>query len=128
MDLTDRDSSVDSLQNLLLALETANDTVSEIRQQSRDLNHLLGRQANLDAVVTLLAQKKAKVDTLKELTREIKTQLKVDVNGRVGILLPESYKVRFVELMADFRELLEEESRLEELICGKGFPITRRVR
>jgi hypothetical protein len=124
----DRENSGDSTQNLMLTLETASDMVSEIRGQSRDLNHLLKKQASLDAIVTLLGEKKAKVDTLKELAREIGIQLRVDANGFVGISVPESCKVRFVQLMADFRELLEEESRLEDLICGQGFPISRRVR
>jgi hypothetical protein len=116
-----------SMQNLLLAIETMSNMVSEMRRLSRDLDGLLREQGDPDQIITLLSQKKSKVDTLKELAKEIRIMLRVDEDGAVGISLPESHKTRFVHLMADFRELLEEESRLQELMCERGFPITRRV-
>jgi hypothetical protein len=115
----------ESKRNVVLLIESAGDIVVDLRQLSGSLDQLLERCADLDEVINLLHEKKAKVDTLRELARQIKVQLRVDADGRIGVELPEGVRNRFIRLMDDLRRLLEDESRLESLICGRGLTVSR---
>ena len=116
------------IRNLFLITESASDLVGEIRGLSRSLDRSLRSSADLDTVVSLLRSKKAKVDTLTGVVRRLKAELRVDPNGAVGVAVPDTFKLRFAELLEEVRGLVEEESRIESLICGSGLPITRRRR
>lgn len=119
------DTESESTRNVVLLIESAGDIVDDLRRLSGSLDELLERCADLDEVIKLLHEKKAKVDTLRELARHIKVQLRVDADGHIGVELPEGVRDRFIRLMDDLRRLLEDESRLENLICGRGLTVSK---
>jgi hypothetical protein len=82
----------------------------------------------VDELISLLEMKKSRVNTLNAVALEITTRLRLSPDGRVGVAVPEALKSRFHELMAGFRRLIEQESRIEDLIAGRGFPVSRRLR
>jgi hypothetical protein len=120
--------SHEAVHNVVLLLESASDTVDGLRELSRSLDESLEQGAGLNTVIALLQQKKAKVDILRDLASEIRTQLRINAAGQIGVDLPGTSKLRFAQLMADLRQLLEDEARLETLICGRGLTITRGTR
>lgn len=120
--------SNEAAHNVVLLLESASDTVDGLRELSRSLDESLEQGAGLNTVIALLQQKKAKVDMLRDLAREIRTQLRINAAGEIGVDLPETSRRRFAQLMADLRQLLDDEARLETLICGRGLTITKGTR
>jgi hypothetical protein len=119
--------SGDPVRNLDLLLETAIDLVAELNRLSESLDENLRKSTDADSIISLLREKKASVDTLRDLAREIKIHLRVNDSGQPRTPVPEGLKVKFAQLMLDLKRLLKEESRIEDLICGRGVPISRRV-
>jgi hypothetical protein len=119
------DTDGETTHNVVLLIESAGDMVDDLRLLSGSLDQLLERCADLDEVINLLHEKKTKVDTLRELARQITVQLRLDADGRIGVELPEGVRDRFCRLMEDLRLLLEDESRLENLICGRGLTVSK---
>jgi hypothetical protein len=118
----------DDLHDLTLLVETAGDILRSLNDLAATLEVRLGRGADVDDVIELLRRKKAKVDTLNGVAVEIAARLRGNPGGRAGIEVPGSLRSRFHELMAGFRDLLDRESRIEDLIAGRGFAVTRRSR
>jgi hypothetical protein len=117
---------VESTDDLTLVIETARDLVAQLMGLSKSLDDHLQRVGDLDAVISILHEKKARVETLNEVTRQIRAHLKVDETGNTDIPVPEHVKLKFAGLMMDFRALIEEESRIEKLITGRGIRISGR--
>ena len=113
------------VKELLLAVESARTIVDQIRKISESLDTHLETSAHLDEIVALLADKKGMVDTLNNVVGDIKLRLRVDKNGRAGIPVPDDIKILYARLVSDVRELLQEEARIESLVCGKGIPISK---
>lgn len=111
--------------NVILAMESARDLIAEMKSLLRSLEEGLRTSREIDSIVAILEKKKAKVDTLKGLAVEIKSQMLAGRSGDGRTTLPDSVRLRFLEMMAEFRELLDEEARIESLICGQGLPISR---
>jgi hypothetical protein len=128
MSIRHRDIEDDTTLELSLLMETAMDLVRHLRDLSDSVEKSLGRAADADTLVRLLRLKKEKVDTLNAVAREITARLQLGSDGRPGIVVPENIKVGFYDLMAEFQRLLEEESRIANLISGQGFPISLRNR
>jgi hypothetical protein len=118
----------DETHDLSLLMATAGDLVAELSDLAISVEQCLNKSSDVDQVVSLLKRKKAKVDTLNTVALEITSRLNLGPDGSVGLEVPEGLKVRFRELMADFRRLLDRESRIEGLIAGRGFPVSRRLR
>lgn len=115
-----------AIHNIVLLLESANDTVECIRELSRSLDESLQQGADLDTIIKVLEAKKARVDVMRDLATEIRVQLRVDASGQIGVQLPEAFRLRFGQLMSGLQQILEEEARLESLICGRGLTISKR--
>ncbi len=118
----------DGTHDLSLLVAAAGDLVTELGGLALAVERSLSNGTDVDEVVSLLRQKKARVDILNTVALEITSRLKLGTNGSVGLAVPEGLKVKFRELMADFRRLLDRESRIEDLIAGRGFPVSRRLR
>jgi hypothetical protein len=118
----------DRTHELALLIETAGDLVAGLQELAIAVELKLSASADVEEVVTLLWRKKSKVDTLNSIAMEITSRLRLDAKGRPGVSLPGHLIARFRELMADFERLLSEESRIEDLIAGRGFPVSRRRR
>lgn len=118
---------MDLTYDLTLIIETARDLVAELMELSKSLDGNLQSSTDLDTVICILREKQTRVATLKDVTTQIKASLRVDETGKVGIPVPEDVKLKFAELMMDFGELVEEESRIESLIAGNGIPLRGRL-
>ena len=116
------------IQDLSLLMETAGDLVTDLIDLALAVERGLGEACDVDDIIGLLRQKKSRVDTLNSVALEITSRLKLNTPGEAGLGVPEGLKVRFRELMADFRRLLDEEARIEGLIAGRGFPVSKRLR
>jgi hypothetical protein len=114
--------------NVVLAMESARDLIAEMKSLLRSLEEGLKASREIDYIVAILEKKKAKVDTLKGLAVEIKSQMLAGRSADGRTTLPDPVRLRFLEMMAEFRELLDEEARIESLICGQGLPISRGTR
>jgi hypothetical protein len=119
------DSTGDASRDLMLAIESARAVMGELTEMAESLDAHLSRSIDLDVVVSMLAAKKDKVETLKNLVRVIKLRLKVDRHGVPGVVVPRDVKARYAQMMEDFRGLLDCEARVESLVCGRGLPITK---
>jgi hypothetical protein len=128
MTLKHHGNTDDRTNDLSLLMATAGDLVAELSDLAASVERCLGRSTDVDQVISLLREKKAKVDTLNAVALEITSRLKSTAEGRAGLTIPGHLKVRFRELMAAFRRLLDRESRIEDLIAGRGFPVSRRLR
>jgi hypothetical protein len=118
----------DETRDLSLLIETASDLVAGLQELAEAVELRLGASPDVEDVIALLWRKKSKVDTLNAVAREITSRLRLTADGQVGVTVPEGLKVRFRELMADFQRLLDHEARIEDLIAGRGFPVSRRLR
>jgi PHD/YefM family antitoxin component YafN of YafNO toxin-antitoxin module len=118
-------STEGAARDLVLVIESARAIVAQLKGMSESLDAHLEKSADLDMIISLLAEKKGKVETLMDVVRDIKSRLKVDRNGSAGVLVPEDIKARYADLMKDFRDLLDREARIESLVCGRGLPITK---
>jgi len=114
--------------NVVLAMESARDLIAEMKSLLRSLEAGLKDSREIDSIVAILEKKKAKVDTLKDLAVQIKAQILAGRSEDGRTTLPDSVRLRFLEMMAEFRDLIEEEARIESLICGQGLPLSRRTR
>ena len=114
--------------NLVLAMESARDLIAEMKRLLHSLEDSLRSSGEVSSIVAILEEKKAKVDTLKGLAVEIKSQILAGRSEAGGTTLPDTVRLRFLEMMAEFRDLIEEEARIENLICGQGLPLSRRTR
>ncbi len=118
----------DETHDLSLLMATAGDLVAELSDLALAVERCLSKSTDVDEVISLLREKKGKVDTLNTIALEITSRLKLNADGSVGLTVSEGLKVRFRELMADLRRLLDRGSRIEDLIAGRGFPVSRRLR
>jgi hypothetical protein len=116
------------VRDLALLIETAGELVTGLQDLAGSVEASLAGTSDVEDVIALLSQKKAKVDTLKAVALQITSRLKVNADGHVGVVVPEGLKVRFRELMVGFQGLVDQESRIEDLIAGRGFPVSRRLR
>jgi hypothetical protein len=123
-----RSPVTDEGQELPLLVAAADDLVRELSDLALAVEQCLGRTADVDEVISLLKAKKSKVDTLNTIALEITSRLRSAPGGRSGQGIPQNLRARFRELMAAFRGLLDQESRIEDLIAGRGFPVSRRLR
>ncbi len=114
--------------NLALLMESARDVIDAIRGLSRKVEAKVNESAALDEVIPLLVEKKDKVGILRDLSREIAVSLGAAETGEVGIPLSDESKHQFLDLVAEFQELIGEESCLEKLVCKRGLRISRRKR
>jgi len=128
MTLKQQESMKDAADDLSLLIASAEDIVAELSDLAAAVERGISKNTDVDTVVSLLKRKKAKVDTLNVVALEITSRLNSASHGGDGLTLPEGLKSRFRELMANFRQLLEKESRVEDLIAGRGFPVSRRLR
>jgi hypothetical protein len=117
---------VDCAVKLLIA--SARDLIVEMRTLGNELDEVLGQTAEIDSVISVLSKKKEKVETLKEVARQITSRLRVGDDGKAGVEVSEEIRQEFTGLMAEFSQMLEEEERLEEMVCGQGLQISRRSR
>jgi flagellar motility protein MotE (MotC chaperone) len=108
-----------------LLIESARDLIEVIRTMGQGLDQRLRQSADVDLVIEVLSKKKEKVETLREVSRQIRLRLRVGDDGRVGVAVSEATRREFAELMADLALLVEEEQELEDLVCGRGFSISR---
>lgn len=111
-----------------LLIESARDLIEVVRTLGRGLDQRLRESVDVDLVISVLSKKKDKVETLKEISRQIKLRLCVGEDGRVGVPVSEITRLEFADLMADFAQLVDEEEELEELVCGRGLSISKRSR
>ena len=118
----------DETHDLSLLITTAGDLIGELSELALAVEHCLDKSTDAEDVISLLQKKKTRVDTLNTVALEITTRLKVGSDGSVGLAVPEDVKAMFHELMAEFRRLLDREARIEDLIAGRGFPVSRRLR
>jgi hypothetical protein len=118
----------DSTCNVVLAMESARDLIAEMKSLLRSLEEGLKDSREIDSIIAILEKKKAKVDTLKVLAVQIKSQILAGRSEAGGTIMPDSVRLRFLEMMAEFRDLIEEEARIENLICGQGLLISKRTR
>ena len=115
---------IDCAVRLLIA--SARDLILEITVLGKELDEVLRETAEIDSVISALAEKKEKVETLKEVAREITSRLRVGEDGKAGVRVSEETRLEFTSLMAEFRQMLEEEERFEDMVCGQGLQISRR--
>jgi len=118
----------DQSHELSLLIAAAGDLVAELSDLAAAVERCLEKSTDVDRVISLLREKKAKADTLNTVALEITSRLGTGTQGGRDLTIPEGLKARFLELMADFRRLLDRESRIEDLIAGQGFPVSRRLR
>jgi hypothetical protein len=116
------------IEELALLIETAAELVSDLQEQAEALELQLGASPDVEDVIGLLGRKKSKVDTLKSVAIEITSRFRPKAGGGPGKAVPEGLKLRFRELMDEFERLLTHEARIESLIAGRGFPVSRRLR
>ncbi len=116
-----------SVEDIKLMIETAHDIVSELHGLTRHLDGRLNEGAAIDEVVSILEAKKERVDSLRQLSSTITSELRIDQAGRPSISIPEDLKMSFGELMMELRQLIEAETKLECLLCSKGIPISGRM-
>jgi len=128
MTLEYRDDVKDQIQDLSLLMTAASDLIAELNDLALAVEGRLSRSSDIDKVISLLQEKKARVDTLNTVALEITTRLRLRTDGTIGLSVPDDLKATFLGLMADFRRLLEREAQLEDLIAGCGFPVSRRLR
>ncbi|HVP56885.1 MAG TPA: hypothetical protein VMU02_02215 [bacterium] len=128
MEPTKTDTHDDLACNVILAMESARDLIAEMKSLLRSLEEGLNDSREIDSIVAILEKKKAKVDILKDLAVQIKAQILAARSEDGRTTLPDSVRLGFLELMAEFQNLIEEEARIENLICGQGLPISKRTR
>lgn len=126
MPLENETIRADEIRDISLLIETARDLVADLQDLAVSVELRLGASAAVEDIVTLLWQKKSKVDTLNTVALEITSRLRPGPDGQVGLKVPEGLKVDFREMMADFQQLLDREEHIEELIAGRGFPVSGR--
>ena len=111
-----------------LLIESARDLIEIVRTLGRGLDLRLRESVDVDLVISVLSKKKEKVETLQEISRQIRLRLRVGEDGKVGVAVSETTRREFADLMADLAQLVEEEEELEELVCGRGLSISKRSR
>ncbi len=116
----------DSDNGVKLLISSARDLIMEIRALGQGLDESLKETAEIDTVISVLSAKKQKVDTLREVARQITSRLRVGNDGKAGVPVSEETKLEFANLMTEFKQMLDEEERLEEMVCGRGLQISRR--
>jgi hypothetical protein len=119
-------STEDRVCELWLILGSARDLIDEIRDLSSQLDGGLAASMPVDGVLEVLGRKRDKVETLKHLAQQLRTELRVDGEGRPGVDLPGGFKSEFAQLMTRLEHLIRDEARLEQLMCGKGLNLKRR--
>jgi hypothetical protein len=128
MTLECRGGVKDEIHDLSLLMITARDLIAELSDLAIAVERCLNRTTDVDEVISLLNEKKTRVDTLNTVALEITTRLRLRSDGSVGLAVPEDVKAGFQGLMEEFRRLMNLEARLEDLIAGRGFPVSRRLR
>jgi hypothetical protein len=111
-----------------LLIQSARDLIEIVRTLGRGLDLKLRESVDVDLVISVLSKKKDKVETLQEISRQIRLRLRVGEDGKVGVPVSETTRQEFAELMADLAQLVHEEENLEELVCGRGLSISKRSR
>jgi hypothetical protein len=112
--------------NFELLMESARDVIDDIRDLSRSVEAKVSESASLDEIIPVLTEKRDRVGVLRDLSRQITVSLGASETGRVGILLSDDAKQRFLDLVAEFQALISEESSLENLVCKQGLRISGR--
>ena len=112
--------------NVTLLMESARDVIDDIKKLSRNVGAKLERSASLDDIVPILAEKRDRVEVLRDLSREISVSLGAAETGKVGIPLSEESKQQFLDLVTEIQELITQESGLEDLVCRRGLRISGR--
>jgi predicted nucleotidyltransferase len=114
--------------NVILVIESARDLVRDIKDLSRRLDDELKESSDIDSIVCLLQEKRSRVDMLRQMATQIRTELRVGGDGKPAVEMPEVMKLELGDLVVELRQLLDEEARIEALICGTGLPIAGRLR
>lgn len=112
--------------NFALLMESARDVVDGIRELSQSVEAKVNESASLEEIIPLLTEKRDRVGVLRGLSREITISLGATETGKVGVPLSDQAKQQFLDLVAEFQELISEESTLENLVCKQGLRISRR--
>ena len=123
-----RNGVKDETHDFSLLMTTAGDLVAELSDLAIAVEECLNRGTDVEEVIALLRKKKARVDTLNAVALEITSRLGPRADGGTGLAVREDLKAMFRELMAEFRRLLDREARIEDLIAGRGFPVSRRLK
>jgi hypothetical protein len=118
----------DETHDLSLLMTTAGDLVAELSDLAIAVEECLNRSTDVEEVIALLHKKKARVDTLNAVALEITSRLGARADDGTGLAVPEDLKAMFRGLIAEFRRLLDREARIEDLIAGRGFPVSRRLK
>ena len=118
----------DAAGNVILVIESARDLLRDIKDLSRQLDRELKGPGDVDRVVGILQEKRSKVDMLRQMATQIKTELRVGEDGKPAVEMPEVMKLELGDLVIELHQLLDDEARLEALICGNGLPIAGRSR
>jgi predicted nucleotidyltransferase len=113
---------------VILVIESARDLVRDIKDLSRRLDDELKESSDIDSIVCLLQEKRSRVDMLRQMATQIRTELRVGGDGKPAVEMPEVMKLELGDLVVELRQLLDEEARIEALICGTGLPIAGRLR
>lgn len=115
-----------AVSNFALLMESAREVIDGIREVSRTVETKVNQSASMEEIVPLLVEKRDRVGVLRDLSREISVSLGASETGKVGVPLSDESKQQFLDLVAEFQHLINEESTLEELVCKEGLRISRR--
>jgi len=111
-------------QDLIVMIEGASELVTQLQNLSEQIDERLNRGSSVDDVIEILNDQKGKVDTLRQLSRQITSTLGIDESGCLHQPIPERAKIAFEDLMRNLTRLVETQSRIESLIAAKGIPIS----
>ena len=117
-----------AVSNFALLMESAREVIDGIREVSRTVEARVNQSAAMEEIVPLLMEKRDRVGVLRDLSREIAVSLGASETGKVGVPISDDSKQQFLDLVAEFQELIDEESTFEELVCRQGLRISRRKR
>ncbi|MGD9402637.1 MAG: hypothetical protein PVF95_10265 [bacterium] len=115
-----------AVSNFALLMESARDVIEGIRELSSTVEARVMESAPMDEIIPLLMEKRDRVGVLRDLSREITVSLGASETGKVGVPLSDNSKQQFLDLVAEFQDLIDEESTLENLVCKQGLRISAR--
>jgi len=115
-----------AVSNFALLMESARDVIDGIRELSSTVEARVNESASMEEIIPLLMEKRDRVGVLRDLSREITVSLGASETGKVGVPLSDNSKQQFLDLVAEFQDLIDEESTLENLVCKRGLRISAR--
>jgi|GEM_PF-1993324 len=110
--------------NIALMLESARELVGDIKRISDEVEAGLNESASLDVIIPLLIEKRDRVAILRDLSVEITASLGSADEGKAGVALPGPQREIFLDLLAEFQELIARESRIDEMVVKQGLRLS----